>query len=226
VGDARLVYRVLARGRPATADPLPERARILVVDETPIGMEAAPHAAVRRAADALAKAGHEVERFDGWDAMPVALSYKTVRRVTLAAWPGEPEEYGEGVRPLIVEGRPLSAVEYYQAHQAGLTAGQRLADKLDEGYDAFLTPTIGLLPMRHEDVPKFLGDAWNRHVQFVLPVSYSKLPSISIPAGLADGLPVGVMLTGRMGGEEPLLDLAEQLEAAAGFGFRRPPGYD
>ena len=74
--------------------------------------------------------------------------------------------------------------------------------------------------------PAFLGEAWNQHVQFVLPVSYSWLPSISIPAGEAEGLPVGVMLVGRIRQEMALLDLAEQLEGLDGFGFRRPPGWD
>jgi Asp-tRNA(Asn)/Glu-tRNA(Gln) amidotransferase A subunit family amidase len=225
-GDARAVYRLLARGQSGEPVRLPERARLLLVADTPIGMDDGPRVAVRRAAAALAGAGHHIEDYRGWDPMPVALSYKTVRRVTLAAWPGEPEEYGPAVRGLITEGRPLGAVDYYLAHRDGLTAGQRLGDKLEEGWDAFLTPTIGLVPMRHEEVPAFLGEAWNQHVQFVLPVSYSKLPSISIPAGLAAGLPVGVMLTGRVGGEELLLGLAEQLESLPGFGYQRPPGFD
>jgi len=75
-------------------------------------------------------------------------------------------------------------------------------------------------------VPAFLGEAWNQHVQFVLPVSYSWLPSISIPAGEEDGLPVGVMLTGHLRQEGALLQLAGELEAMPGFGFHRPPGWD
>jgi len=60
----------------------------------------------------------------------------------------------------------------------------------------------------------------------VLPVSFAGLPAVSVPAGLAGGLPVGVQLVGHPLGEWPLLDLAEQLESAAGFGFERPPGWD
>jgi Asp-tRNA(Asn)/Glu-tRNA(Gln) amidotransferase A subunit family amidase len=47
-----------------------------------------------------------------------------------------------------------------------------------------------------------------------------------VPAGDAAGLPVGVQLVGRALGDGPLLDLAEQLESAPGFGFRPPPGWD
>jgi amidase len=221
VADARLVFEALTG---ATAASSPTRARILAVTESPIGMAAGPAAAVARAAMALAAAGHEVERLE-WDPLPVAESYKVVRRVSLAAWPGEPEEYGP-VRTLLAEGRTISAADYWRALQDGLVAGRRIRDRLEAGFDAILTPTIGLLPMPHEEVPAFLGETWNQHVQFVLPISYSWLPSISIPAGEHDGLPVGVMLVGHVRQEAPLLELARELEEMPGFGFNRPPGWD
>ncbi|TMD55516.1 MAG: amidase [Chloroflexi bacterium] len=222
VADARLVFATLTGDPPAP--PRRGAERILVVTETPIGMASAPAEAVKRAADALARAGHELHPMD-WDPLPVAHSYKVVRRVSLGAWPGEPEEYGP-VKTLLAEGREIPATEYWNALQAGLEAARRIRTRLESGYDAILLPTVGLLPMRHEEVPAFLGEAWNQHVQFVLPVSYSWLPSISIPAGRSEGLPVGVMLAGHFRREMDLLDLAEELEALDGFGFERPPGWD
>ena len=222
VADARLVYETLTP-RQRQPRPGPRPRRILAVTETPLGMAPGPAAAVARAAQALAGAGHEVERME-WDPLPVAQSYKVVRRVSLGVWPGEPEEYGP-VRTLLAEGRQVPATEYWQALQEGLAAGRRIRARLEDGYDAILAPTLGLLPMPHEQVPAFLGDAWNQHVQFVLPISYSWLPSISLPAGEVDGLPVGVMLAGHYRRELDLLQLAEELEALPGFGFRRPPGY-
>ncbi|TMF71600.1 MAG: amidase, partial [Chloroflexi bacterium] len=94
---------------------------------------------------------------------------------------------------------------------------------LQTRYDFLLTPTLGLLPMPIENVPPFLGEEWARYVQFVLPVSFARTPAISIPAGLHDGLPVGVQLVGRFAQEYELLDFAEQLEKMPGFGFQRPP---
>jgi amidase len=222
VADARLLFEVLTgETGPAARSG---RARFLAVTETPIGIAAGPAAAVARAAKALAKAGHLVDPME-WNPLPVAESYKVVRRVSLGAWPGEPEEYGP-IRTLLAEGREIAAIDYWRALRNGLAAGRGIRDRLEEGYDAILTPTIGLLPMPHDQVPAFLGDAWNQHVQFVLPVSYSWLPSISIPAGELDGLPVGVMLTGHLRKESALLDLAAELEAMPGFGFHRPPGWD
>ena len=75
------------------------------------------------------------------------------------------------------------------------------------------------------EVPPFLGEAWSSYTQFMLPVSYAGLPAVSVPAGLAGGLPVGVQLVGRYLDDWALLDLAEQLEAAPGFGFQRPSGW-
>jgi aspartyl-tRNA(Asn)/glutamyl-tRNA(Gln) amidotransferase subunit A len=75
-------------------------------------------------------------------------------------------------------------------------------------------------------VPRFLEEGWDRYTQFVLPVSFAGLPAVSVPAGRAGGLPVGVQLVGRERGEWPLLALAGELEAQPGFGFERPPGFD
>lgn len=92
-------------------------------------------------------------------------------------------------------------------------------------FDYLLTPTLGIPPMKIEDVPPFLSVPYRGYVQFVLPVSFAKVPAVSIPAGLADGLPVGVQLVGQFAREFELLDLAEELEAAPGFGFQKPPLY-
>ncbi|MGA8211219.1 MAG: amidase family protein, partial [Nocardioidaceae bacterium] len=50
------------------------------------------------------------------------------------------------------------------------------------------------------------------------------MPAVSLPLHVtADGLPVGMMLAGRPAGEEGLLSLAAQVEAAAPWSARRPP---
>jgi len=82
------------------------------------------------------------------------------------------------------------------------------------------------MPMSIEDVPPFLGEEWSTYVRFVLPVSFARTPAISIPAGLHNGLPLGVQIVGRFAQEYELLDFAERLEQMPGFGFQRPPGLD
>ena len=56
-----------------------------------------------------------------------------------------------------------------------------------------------------------------------IPVSLAGIPSISIPCGLSDGLPVGLQLSGPAFSENRLLDAAHALEQAIAFDTT-PPG--
>jgi amidase len=52
------------------------------------------------------------------------------------------------------------------------------------------------------------------------------LPGLVAPAGLADGLPVGIQLVGPLWSEIRLLEIADGLEQAGILpGFQGPPGY-
>jgi Asp-tRNA(Asn)/Glu-tRNA(Gln) amidotransferase A subunit family amidase len=223
VADLRLALAVMT-GRAAPAPAAPGRLRIAVVRSSPVPTDPACEDARERAARALLAAGHEL-RPVGWDPMPVARAYQVVRPASVSAMPGEPAEYGRAAGELIAQGRELGVRQYLEAFAAGLAAA-RDVQRLLEDHDAVLTPTLGRLPMPIEEVPPFLGEAWSSYTQYVLPVSFAGLPAVSVPAGTADGLPVGVQLVGGYLGEWPLLDLAEQLESAEGFGFQRPPGWE
>ncbi len=145
----------------------------------------------------------------------------------MASFPADLSTFGPGIQRLAAEGRSLTAMDYFDAFVMSTEAANRaVAVPLQTKYDFLLTPTLGLLPMKIEDVPPFLGDAWSRYVQFVLPVTFARSPAISLPAGLHEGLPVGVQLVGRFAEEYELLDFAEQLERMPGFGFQRQPGLD
>jgi amidase len=224
VADLRLALGTIANEPPLLSARNRDRLRIAVVIDSPIPTDLACLAACERAAHALRHLGHEVDAV-GWDPMPAAQAYQVVRPASVSILPGEPDDYGPAAARLIATGRAIAAHEYLEALQSGTTAAWRLRRLLDD-HDAILTPTLGRLPMPIPEVPTFLGEAWVAYVQFVLPVSFAGLPALSLPAGLHEGLPVGVQLVGRPWGEWELLDLAEQLEAQAGFGFQPPPGWD
>jgi len=178
------------------------------------------------AAKALEGAGHLIEEIP-WDPEPVAQGYAVVRRASMASFPTSTDTMGPGIRQLAEEGSSLTAMDYFRAFESATNAANSsVAGPLQIRFDFLLTPTLGMLPMPIEKVPPFLGDEWSRHIQFVLPVSFARVPAISIPAGLHDGLPVGVQLVGQFGQEYDLLDFAEELEAMPGFGFQRPPGLE
>ena len=219
VADARYLFAVMTATSPNGTSPK-QRA---LVGVTYAGAEPACQEACRRAAAALEKAGHEIEEI-GWDPDPVTEGYGTVRRASMASFPADLSTFGPGIQKLAAEGRSLTAMDYFHAFELATNAANRaVAMPLQTRYDFLLTPTLGLLPMPIENVPAFLGDEWARYARFVLPVSFARNPAISVPAGLHDGLPVGVQLVGQFAGEYGLLDFAEELERMPGFGFQRPP---
>ena len=182
--------------------------------------------ACRRAAAALEKAGHKVEEIR-WEPDPVTAGYAVVRRASVASFPAELSSFGPAIRKLAAEGREVSAPDYFRAFTKATDAAHRTVSvPLQTRYDFLLTPTLGLPPMPIDEVPSFLGEAWSTYVRFVLPVSFARVPAISIPAGLHDGLPIGVQLVGRFAQEYELLAFAEELEQSPGFGFQRPPEVD
>ncbi len=225
VADARLLFSVMTATSPDGS--LNSKRRLIgMADSGPFGVDPACQDACHRAAAALESAGHEVEPIQ-WDPEPVAQGYGVVRRASMASFPADLSTFGPGIRRLAEEGRTLTAMDYFRAFESATDAANRsVGVPLQTRYDFILTPTLGMLPMPIERVPAFLGDEWARYTQFVLPVTFSRSPAISVPAGLHDGLPVGVQLVGRFAQEYELLDFAEELEKMPGFGFQRPPGLE
>jgi amidase len=197
-----------------------------MADTTALGMDTACADACRRAGSALRAAGHQVRHIP-WESEAVAAGYGIVRRASMASFPADPQLFAPGIRKLVEQGRALSALDYFQAFESASAAAYQIVVKpLLADFDFLLTPTLGLVPMPITEVPPFLSEPYGRYIQFVLPVSFAHTPAVSVPAGLHDGLPVGVQLVGRSGNEWGLLALAEQLESMPGFGFQRPPGFD
>ncbi|MGH7912542.1 MAG: amidase family protein, partial [Candidatus Dormibacteraceae bacterium] len=221
VEDLRLGFGLMRN-----ADPPPRRSgpwRIGIVERSQLPVDPACGAAVGRAATALGGAGCAVEEALAWDAEAVARAYQVVRPVTMALVPGEPDAYGAMVREDIARGREESAARFLLALQEGIAATLPVRLALDR-FDALLTPTLGRAPMAIAEVPPFLGEAWLQYTQFVLPVSFAGLAAISVPAGQAGGIPVGVQVIAV--DEATALDVAQALEERPGFGFERPPGFD
>ncbi len=221
VADARLLFEIMT----ATRSParMPKRRLIGVAYQ---GADPACADACRRAADALANAGHAIEEIR-WDPDPVTDGYGTVRRASMASFPVDLSTFGPGIQKLAAEGRDLKAMDYFHAFDRATDAANRAVGvPLQTRFDFLLTPTLGMPPMPIENVPPFLGEEWARYVRFVLPVSFARTPAISIPAGLHDGLPIGVQLVAKFAEEYDLLDFAEELEQMPGFGFQRPPDVD
>ena len=224
VADARVLFELMSgTDGPRLEASSKTSAKAKRIGVTSAGAHPACAAACQRAAEALRRAGHAVEEI-AWEPAAVMAGYAVVRRASMASFPADLSTFGPGIRKLAAEGRDLTAMDYFRAmDSATATANALVGVPLRLKYDFLLTPTLGLPPMKIEDVPPFLGEEWSSYVRFVLPVSFARVPAVSIPAGRHDGLPIGVQLVGRFAEEHELLAFAEVLEKEPDFGFERPP---
>jgi len=123
-------------------------------------------------------------------------------------------EYQPGIRGLIEEGLGLSAADYAEArhHQLRFKADAR---GVLAGFDGLLTPAAPTPAPRDLTTT---GDP-----VFNSPWSYSGLPTVVLPVGLArNGLPVAVQLVGRPFREADLFRVAAWCERVIGFEGKPP----
>ena len=98
-------------------------------------------------------------------------------------------------------------------------------------YDAVLTPTLASPPLpvgaiRNDADPVADFEAQKAFTPWTSAWNVTGMPAVSLPLSwTADGLPVGVMLAARPAEEELLLALSAQVEAAAPWHDRHPPGW-
>ncbi len=186
-------------------------------------------AAYEAASALLASLGHEVEEIDlpfGEDAVP---QFVTLWQAMATLAPLSVEQEGM-LLPLTAymraQGMQIKASDLLFA-QAYLQAIMRPALTTLNQYDAILTPTVAL-PPRPVGWFDELGPERNFERQKLFTpwtplYNLSGQPAVSVPLHWSDdGLPIGVMLAGRMGDEATLISLSAQLEAARPWQGRHP----
>jgi amidase len=98
-------------------------------------------------------------------------------------------------------------------------------------YDAVLTPTLAVPPLpvgalRDDADPAADFEAQKAFTPWTSAWNVTGMPAVSLPLHWTPGgLPVGVMLAARPAEEALLLSLAAQIETAAPWADRRPPGW-
>jgi amidase len=186
--------------------------------------------AYEEASTLLAGLGHEVEDV----AMPfgpdVVPYFDTIWHAHATLAPLAPEQE-EVLRPLTryLRGRgQATAVPDLIFAQAYLQAVTRAALGTLNAYDAILTPTLALPPRPvgwfEEVEPAANFERQEQFTPFAAVYNVSGQPAVSVPLHWnADGLPIGVMLAGRMGDEATLISLSAQLEQARPWQDRHAP---
>ena len=133
----------------------------------------------------------------------------------------------DGVEPatwfFAERGRALTATQYL----ANIDEMHRYARRLHswwEHNDILITPTMSeaappIGELKGADVERIV-----RLVPYTAPYNISGQPGIALPLHwTSEGLPLGIQLISRYGGEDVLIRLASQIEAAAPWIGRRPP---
>jgi len=220
----------------------PGRKRVAVIVSPPLQTDVDPAhlAAVEHTAGLLRELGHEVQEIDPPielpDLMDMFLTLWSALIGTSAALVGQ--ICGNAVTQETVE--PLTLYLWERAtRQSALdlsaVTGQAqgyaralVASQLQ--WDAVLTPTLATRPVEIgaidgcADAPPEEFARAGRFIAFTPLANLTGLPAINLPVAHADdGLPVGVMLTGRPAGEGDLLALASQIEAATPWSTRFSP---
>jgi aspartyl-tRNA(Asn)/glutamyl-tRNA(Gln) amidotransferase subunit A len=135
--------------------------------------------------------------------------------------------FGDEVKRRIMLGTYALSSGYYEAYYG---RAQRVRTRIAEDFraafervDLVLTPTSPTVAFElgertQDPLAMYLSD------YFTVPMPLAGLPAISIPCGLADGLPVGLQLAGPAFSENRILDAAHALEGALGFDGSVPRG--
>ncbi|WP_028648729.1 amidase [Nocardiopsis sp. CNT312] len=218
----------------------PRRLRIGRYTE-PGATDAPVHPHVRRAHDEatelLVELGHEVEEVpppgDAHFGGTYFQDFQVLWTAMASAAPVAPErehELGPLNRWLRARARSASAADYIAAW-ARLQRGVRSLAAATAPFDAVLSPTLALPPgpighLRSQGAAEEFR-LMTEFAPFTSVYNVSGQPSVSLPLHWSpDGLPIGVMLTGRPGGEGTLLSLSAQLEQACPWAHHVPPGTD
>jgi amidase len=226
----------------AAAAREPGRLKIGFTVDAPNGAPVDPDCqqAVRDAAALLQELGHDVEEAD----LPADEGYV---EAFVKVWVGGTEDELHTFERWI--GAPLdrSKLEPLTAQMAEISAALSATELLGAmdylrrlsrtilafwtDHDVLITPTLAKPPIEigalrpaegEPPIQMLLNSAgW---VPFTPVFNVTGQPGISLPLHqTADGLPVGVQFVGPPAGEEMLLSLAGQIEAARPWADRRPP---
>ena len=130
---------------------------------------------------------------------------------------------------IIEVGKRATAMDFARGNNAYQAAAIAIAQFM-ANYDVILSPTLTGPPKKIGQIGLSTGLSlleWGQRVggytNFTGVFNGTGQPSMSVPLAMSkDGLPIGIMFTGRYGEEALLLRLAGQLEKAAPWTARRP----
>ena len=187
--------------------------------------------AFERAVDSFSSMGHGIEEVRLAPDETYAPAFRTLWQAGAANLPVDGPADLDQLEPLtrwlVRRGRSLTARDLGEALSA-LAAYERSFIAQLAVYDAVITPALAMTPrpigwFDQEDGDRNFAQQV-LYTPFTSMVNVAGLPAIVLPADQTDaGLPMGVQLIGRPGGEAVLLALGTQLERRIRWQERHPP---
>ena len=232
VVDAAVAFSVLG-ARATAVEERPVLGRVVVPD----GVFVAPvhgdvRAAAERAAEELAEAGAEVVRAPGeirydpedWERLGWPALYEAHGHLL-----DGPEPLGGPTRRFLEYGRDLPPEERVAAERRAGSLKEALLRLLGDA-DAILAPATPVAaPPANEGRVRLEDGTVLKVIRggvslLTRPVNMAGFPALSVPAGFTgEGLPVGIQLIGRAGGEEALLRLGVAYQRVTEHHVAAPP---
>jgi len=171
---------------------------------------------------APSEASANLARYDG---VKYGFSYQDTHNMWEAMEKTKQFGFGAEVKRRIMLGTYALSAGYYDAYylkaQKVRTSIRREFDQAFQKYDALVTPTSPTVPFKlgekvDDPIQMYLSDVCT------LPINIAGLPAISVPAGFADGLPIGMQIIGKPFDEETILRIAFAYEQATDWHKRKP----
>jgi len=171
---------------------------------------------------APSEASANLARYDG---VKYGFSYPDTDNMWEAMEKTRQHGFGTEVKRRIMLGTYALSAGYYDAWylkaQKVRTLIRQEFDQAFAKFDALVTPISPTVPFK---IGEKLDDPLQMYLSdvCVLPINIAGLPAISIPAGFADGLPVGIQIIGKPFSEETILKIAYAYQQATDWHKRKP----
>jgi len=171
---------------------------------------------------APSEASANLARYDG---VKYGFSYQDTDSMWEAMEKTRQYGFGAEVKRRIMLGTYALSAGYYDAYylkaQKVRTLIRQEFDQAFEKFDALVTPTSPTVPFK---IGEKVDDPLQMYLSDVctLPINIAGLPAISIPAGFADGLPIGMQIIAKPFAEETILKIAYAYQQATDWHKRKP----
>lgn len=162
-------------------------------------------------------------RYSEWAELAVSLTEAaTIHHQDLIK---RPEDFGGDIRFLFELGELFSGIDYLQAQQVRRALKQQFTGTFSD-VDVIIAPTLPCqVPDIGVDTVNINGktlDFIDEGIRFTGPSNLTGLPAVTVPAGISNGMPVGLQIIGPAFEEARILNVAYAVEAMKPLAGHQP----